>query len=101
MKRNLSGELSAEAIAKEDDGVGLHEMAEARSSACNLQAWFPWIFDGSYSEIRLILRREKEKRENRGFWFCVVLFFLFRGSNQNRSQKERKKERKGFGLGGF
>ena len=47
VKRNLGGELSAEAVAKEDDGVGVHEMAEARSSACNLRAWLPWIFDGS------------------------------------------------------
>ena len=36
VKGNLSRELCAEAVAKEDDGVGVHQMVEARSSACNL-----------------------------------------------------------------
>ena len=82
------------AVAKEDDGIGMHEMAEALLHAI-YEYGFPWISDGSYFEIRLI-QRENEQREKkkRGFWFCwfcVVLFFLFRGSNQNRIQKERKK----------
>ena len=52
-----------EAVAKEDDGVGMHEMAEALLHAI-YEYGFPWISDGSYFEIRLI-QRENEQREKK------------------------------------